>query len=287
MILALIARSEEDNNDIGEEHQHQDSSTVSDAQVEDEEDSEGGSADHDPGERKKLNWGSYLKFVTPIDEDQAKARCNLCNKIYSRRFIRYHINNVHRYGNPLVKCDVCGKEVKKRSLRTHKFKFHPSSERVNCEHCGKNILRDHLKYHINNVHNNPRVKCDVCGKEVKRIGLRTHKLIHSNVDRPGSTKTPCNICGELIQQQNLKRHKRMVHSSEKKNGRYLKFVTPIDDSMKISAKVKCNLCNSIMVRAYIPRHIQSVHGSKVKCDLCGLKVKKGSLRLHKLRIHKN
>ena len=305
MILALIARSEEEeeekdpesektnNNDIVEEHQHQDGSTTSDAQVEDEEDVKDGSANHDAVERKKLSWGSYLKFVTPIEgEDspgignQARARCDLCNKIYLRSFIRMHINNVHRH-NPRVKCDVCSKEVKKKGLNRHKLKYHPSSERVNCDYCGKNILKDHLKYHIDNVHNNLRVKCDVCGKEVKvkRDGLRTHKLIHSDVDRPVSRKTSCNICGELIQQRNLMRHKRRVHSNaeKKERGRYLKFATPIDDAKK----VKCNLCDSIMTRSHISHHIQRVHGSLVKCDLCGLKVKENSIKMHKLRIHKN
>ena len=303
MILALIARSEVEeehqdpeseeinNNDVVEEHQHQDGSTTSDAQVEDEKDVKDGSANHEAVERKKLSWGSYLKFVTPIDgEDfpgnQTRARCDLCNKIYLRSFIRMHINNVHRH-NPRVKCDVCSKEVKKKGLNRHKLKYHPSSERVNCDYCGKNILKDHLKYHIDNVHNNLRVKCDVCGKEVKvkRDGLKRHKLIHSDVDRPVSRKTSCNICGELIQQRNLMRHKRRVHSNaeKKERGRYLKFATPIDDAKK----VKCNLCDSIMTRSHISHHIQRVHGSLVKCDLCGLKVKENSIKMHKLRIHKN
>ena len=175
-------------------------------QGEDEEDVKGESANHDAEERKKWSWGSYLKFITPIEEEdspgnQARARCNLCNKIYLRSFIRMHINR-HRHGNP------------------------------------------------------------------------------------GSRKIPCNICGALIQQQNLKRHKRKVHRinvEKKKRGSYLKFATPIDDAKK----VKCNLCDSIMARSHISNHIKRVHGSLVKCDLCGIKVKENSLKMHKLRIHKN
>ena len=103
MILALIARSEVEeggkdpesvetnNNDIEGDHQHQGSSTASDVQGVDEEDK---SVNHEAAKLKKRSWGSYLKFLTPID--QAKARCHLCNKIYSRRFIRRHIKKFHK-----------------------------------------------------------------------------------------------------------------------------------------------------------------------------------------------
>ena len=103
MILALIARSEVEeggkdpesvetnNNDIEGDHQHQGSSTASDVQGVDEEDK---SVNHEAAKLKKRSWGSYLKFLTPID--QAKARCDLCNKIYSRRFIRRHIKKFHK-----------------------------------------------------------------------------------------------------------------------------------------------------------------------------------------------
>ena len=103
MILALIARSEVEeggkdpesvetnNNDIEGDHQHQGSSTASDVQGVDEEDK---SVNHEAAKLKKRSWGSYVKFLTPID--QAKARCDLCNKIYSRRFIRRHIKKFHK-----------------------------------------------------------------------------------------------------------------------------------------------------------------------------------------------
>ena len=54
--------------------------------------------------------------------------------------------------NHRVNCDVCGKEVKRRSLWNHKL-WCSSKERVSCEHCGKNILKNHLKRHIKRVHN--------------------------------------------------------------------------------------------------------------------------------------
>ena len=236
MILALIARSEVEeadkdpeseeinNNDIGGEHQHQDSSTTSDAQGEDEEDVKDGSANtanHDAGERKKWSWGSYLKFVTPIeDEDlagnQARARCNLCNKIYLRSFIRMHIHR-HRHGNPgsrKTPCNICGELIQQQNLKRHKRRVHPNGEtvkplerrylkfatpiddlkysaKVKCNLCNRNMTRAYISKHIQSVHgskvkcdngyNNPRVKCDVCGKEVKRDGLKMHKLrIHKN-----------------------------------------------------------------------------------------------------------
>ena len=225
MILALIARSEVEEEEVGDpeteetnnnndegNHQHKDSSTASEVQGVNAEAIEDRSVDHKAAKRTKWSWGSYLKFVTPLDDlplDQAKARCDLCNKTYSRRSIRSHINIVHRYGNPRVKCDVCDTEVKRSSLRKHKLRYHPSSERVNCKHpngeesqsgvylkfatpiddaiknsakikcnlCERIIVRTYISHHIKNFHNlSPRVKCDECGKEVKEYSLRRHKL---------------------------------------------------------------------------------------------------------------
>ena len=63
------------------------------------------------------------------------------------------VNNLRvKRKNPRVNCDVCGKEVKRRSLWNHKL-WCSSGERVSCEHCGKNILKNHLKRHIKRVHN--------------------------------------------------------------------------------------------------------------------------------------
>ena len=63
------------------------------------------------------------------------------------------VNNLRvKLKNPRVNCDVCGKEVKRRSLWNHKL-WCSSGERVSCEHCGKNIKKNHLKRHIKRVHN--------------------------------------------------------------------------------------------------------------------------------------
>ena len=190
MILALIARSEvkeaekdpesEENNknDVGGEHQHRD--RTSDAQVEDEEDVKDGSANtanHDAGERKKWSWGSYLKFVTPIqDEDlagnQARARCNLCNKIYLRSFIRMHIHR-HRHGNPgsrKTPCNICGELIQQQNLKRHKRRVHPNGETV------KPLERRYLKFAtpIDDLKYSAKVKCNLCNRNMTRAYISKH-----------------------------------------------------------------------------------------------------------------
>ena len=154
MIMALIARSE-----VEEEVQNPENGSVT--------------------RKKKKNHMEYMKHATPIDDlpydKKGKVRCNLCNKIITKRYIYEHIDGVH--SNLRVNCDVCGKEVRR------------------------------LWQHKNTVHaHNPLVKCDVCGKEVKKHCLKQHKMIHANVGR--TKKMPCNICGKLLQKVYLKIHKK-------------------------------------------------------------------------------
>ena len=159
MIMALIARSE-----MEEEGQNPETGSVTQDVVE---------------RKKKKNHMEYMKHATPIDDlpcdKKGKVRCNLCNKIITKRYIYEHIDGVH--SNLRVNCDVCGKEVRR------------------------------LWQHKNTVHaHNPLVKCDVCGKEVKKHCLKQHKMIHANVGR--TKKMPCNICGKLLQKVYLKIHKK-------------------------------------------------------------------------------
>ena len=108
--------------------------------------------------------------------------------------LKNHNECVHVYNNPRVKCHICGKAVKKGSLKDHKvrrekgkyLKFatpidDKSSNKVKCNLCNNIVSKPNISVHIKNVHFHFKVKCDVCGKEVRKDSLKTHKLrFHSD-----------------------------------------------------------------------------------------------------------
>ena len=187
-----------------------------------------------------------MKLATSIDDlprRQAKVRCNLCNKIYSKQGFHYHINGVHR--KLRVKCDICGKEGRPDFLWSHKKTFHslPSSNEKVKE-------KDQLKNHTEcvHVHNNPRVKCHICGKAVKKGSLKDHKLRREKGkylnfatpidDKSSSNKVKCNLCGNIVSKPNISVHIKNVH---------------------FHLKVKCDVCGKEVRKDSLKKHKLNIH----------------------------
>jgi len=196
---------------------------------------------------------SALMFAINIDDSSGtdkrpRVKCILCGQKMLRKSIRGHIETIHSNGKTKVKCDVCGKEMLNNNLPTHKM-----------------------------THSNGRtkVKCDVCGKEIFNSNLPRHKMTHSI----GKTKGKCDVCGKEMLNTNLPRHK-MTHSKqprEEQNRDRERF------------EVCCLRCGKIVEKNSLAAHVRNVHVNteKIQCNVCGVRVKRKSLKPHQLIHSKN
>lgn len=118
-------------------------------------------------------------------------RCQLCNFICTE--LREWTN--HRNGHANVMCSICGKELRKTSLKVH------------------------MRIHVDSP-----VFCNICGKTAKNPeSLRNHMMAHKNI------KYQCRVCGNTYKypsgyRSHIRRHQRKLHCHSVYLGSYLLFL---------------------------------------------------------------
>ena len=116
--------------------------------------------------------------------------------------------NLHKK-YPREVCDICGKEVSKRSMKKHKEQVHSASgaERAKFEIAQRLAIAE-------TVRKNPRAfPCDQCDRSyTTNQKLKFHKMIqHENAEK----KYPCHICGLKFKLQcYVKKHISQCHNPE-------------------------------------------------------------------------
>ena len=187
-----------------------------------------------------------------------KVKCEQCGKIMRKKCLLKHKRRVHNYVT--VKCGHCGKQIKTHSLKQHIQEVH-NYVTVNCGQCGKQVKKHILKQHIQDAHN-PRDKCSQCGKQVKKRHLRQH------IQDAHNPKVKCNFCGIVCSERYLKVHIDRFHKGadgnrsqgvkceelgkENRKDCLRKQVAPVQKGTK--NKVKCDVCQKEMLRSNLARH---------------------------------
>ena len=223
---------------------------------------------------------SALMFAINIDDSSGtdkrpRVKCILCGQKMLRNSIRGHIETIHSNGKTKVKCDVCGKEMLNNNLPTHKMTHSNGRTKVKCDVCGKEMLNNNLPRH-KRTHSigKTKVKCDVCGKEVLNNNLPRHKMTHSK-----QTREDQNRDRERFEVCCLRCGKIVEKNSLAAHVRNVHVNTE---------KVQCNVCGVRVKRKSLKPH-QLIHSKnrKVRCDICGSKMLKLSLKKHKTDVHSN
>ncbi|XP_048003933.1 zinc finger protein 540-like [Leguminivora glycinivorella] len=162
----------------------------------------------------KKVFPSQLKLKNHVDTVHKmvkRFKCSKCSERFTDYFRRYqHLVAIH--GQPQVeyKCNVCDKVyIRRYMLSQHMKRDHMEERSFECEICfAKFFARKELNTHMVK-HNGARIfECSVCKKAyARKKTLREHMRIHDN-DR----RFACAVCGQaFVQNCSLKGHMKTRH----------------------------------------------------------------------------
>ena len=246
----------------------------------------------------KCNWVRHLKIMHNkiVDKIKKIAKCQHCNKIFSRPgLLKQHILTTHEGIKPF-KCDKCDKMFAlPDALKRHNDSSHLGIKHM-CHLCGKSFkCANYVKQHVLSFHEGANLKCDVCGKTFStEDNLKTHNCngglefkceytqcngktwkskgeLNKHVSIVHDKKI-CTICGKLIVAHYLKQHMIATHNmkSEKQD-------------------LKCEICQKEFAKPYLlKKHMYTHTGVKpYKCQFCGQSFADSSNRInHERAVHK-
>ena len=168
---------------------------------------------------------NFRKHYERVHLKERNHACHICSKsFFERRTLKEHLathtDNKIEYS---VRCDICGKKVKKNYLKNHHFSLHPTEENLrsvdaNCHKCLEKFPNaEKLNEHVVTCTTvNKILKCDICNSLSKQwfssIALRKH-IAESH----GLIKNMCDICGDLFEnREKMQVHKRKTHDPKGK-----------------------------------------------------------------------
>ncbi|XP_055550578.1 zinc finger protein 678-like [Wyeomyia smithii] len=188
-----------------------------------------------------LNLRNHIDRVHAIKD----VTCDICNKPFSKKAISAHKRSAHtdemfmceqcpkmfktRSGleshksehdaelRKPVKCEICGKEMRRgASLTKHMKVIHSKEAPVNCNMCGKEFrTKFHMVRHRTNTCsatiNSRPFKCEVCGKGFSmRLTMTEHMTTHTR-----TSLYQCAFCFKTFGYiSNLYKHRKKAHPEE-------------------------------------------------------------------------
>lgn len=247
----------------------------------------------------------------PIDIDFKGVSCQFCKQSYSTKLnLKKHMYNVHRMQR--VKCNVCDKEVNKKSLERHMRSVHsarisskrerksvPDDQKVPCHLCPKKCVNiASLQSHVKNIHEAEQFKCSQCDFQSTKRGLERHMNKEHN-----SQVYQCTRCNKVLKSKSTLKEHMWIHTEDRRFicdvcGMRFKRTSNYHGHLKShqEKKFQCQLCGNFFLRKrYLAVHQQTIHdfyGKGVppqekgyQCEVCGVKLKwKNNLMAH-MRIH--
>jgi len=138
------------------------------------------------------------------------VKCTICNLKLIEARLEFHMKKKHPEGEvKQFECDFDGKIFKhKKHLYRHMLNHLPL---VKCQLCDKMLKIKSLNDHLNNVHAaDKKFQCKICQKSFKSAQyLNSHARIHNKVHE-------CDICSKVFSFANkLKQHKNEYHKNAK------------------------------------------------------------------------
>lgn len=191
--------------------------------------------------RCETNLKNHIDRVHGVKD----VMCEICNKPFSKKAISAHKRSAHtdemfmceqcpkmfktRSGleshksehdvelRKPVKCELCGKEMRRgASLTKHMKVIHSQEDPVNCNMCGKQFrTKFHMVRHRTNtcsatIDSRP-FKCEVCGKGFSmRLTMNEHMTTHTR-----TSLYQCAFCFKTFGYiSNLYKHRKKAHPEE-------------------------------------------------------------------------
>lgn len=169
----------------------------------------------------KKVFSSQQKLKSHVDTVHKmikRFKCTKCPERFTDYFRRYqHLVKIHGQAELEYKCNLCDKVYARRfMLSQHMKRDHLEERSVQCEICfSKFFARKELKMHMVKHNGAKTFECTVCKKAYSRKKTLTeHMRIHNN-DRRFS----CTVCGQaFVQNCSLKGHMKTHHPEYVKIG---------------------------------------------------------------------
>ncbi|XP_052763733.1 uncharacterized protein LOC128205811 [Mya arenaria] len=211
-----------------------------------------------------------------------KTDCPECGESFSnKKTMSKHYSNIHaKSENGWLTCPQCKKKYKSEEV----FEMHISiCERAHkCDQCTAEFYTsNHLKRHIETIHNKVNYPCEVCTKTFATKYRRDH---HFQVVHEGKKKLVksviCDVCGLSFDGTfKLKRHMSIhtgikQHKCEKCGKQYLDLASLKNHIMQIHDNIRpyvCEICAmEFTVKSNMLRHQRRHRGEyHFFCDDCG------------------
>ena len=172
-------------------------------------------------------WSTGYKFtleqhISSVHLRERNSKCMHCEKAFANKYrLKEHVQRMHIVGDKVHECSECGKKyATRKSLDCHK-QSHKAKTFEKCNICGKNLRDKSLKSHIEKMHLELKA-CSVCEKgyrrqfDLDRHFNGVHKCSHCGVVLESGLKghiekehpAECGFCGKRISRATIKRHER-------------------------------------------------------------------------------
>ena len=231
--------------------------------------------DHYLGERYKCKFCEKRFRKKNILDGHYKKSHSFCLECdlhcIDKNGMQTHNKDVHQLD---FTCPICLKVfVQKIRFDDHKERKVSEKKEYQCDICHKILsAKNSLEHHINVLHQNIKpstldvnlFSCDQCAYTTNsKYSLKSH------IERHEVAYTKCDICQKMVLK--IEPHMKRMHTTE-------------------STK-QCDMCDSkFKTDGDLKMHVRNVHlevnYQKVKCEICGEELNKGSISTHKRNLHK-
>lgn len=237
--------------------------------------------------KRKLSQGRYKYYICEVC-----GHVSFTYSSYKDHRVIHSINltnkdnkDVNKVQKTRLSCEICHGTFKSNKNRKKHMDTVHNVTLVKCELCGKNMKSSNLKAHMRLLHNDNKIVCEICRKVFKtKKYLQVHKkYVHTD------KRWPCSMCdrvfkGEFLVKWHMK--KDHVYSSSGSDGNKNKTKPSRSEGDNKRSKPPihvCPFCAKSVSNRYIERHMKLFHSDceGIKCKDCD----KVCLSVEHLKLH--